>query len=112
MASIIIRDGFTMAGAIPARGPYPALNFRYRPALPEDVYEFLEAKKNTGKARLAATVALIHKYLISWDVVDDAGEQVVAKPEVLRVVPQWYLEKIIDRVCGYTVEDESADLKN
>lgn len=109
---LLILDGFTLDGKIPARGPYQEVNFRYRPALAEDVYDYTQGKQDTGRQRLTATVALVAKHLASWDVLDDRGTPIPITSEVLRKVPQSHLEAMLNYVTGYTVAEQASDAKN
>jgi hypothetical protein len=109
---LLIQDGFTLDGDIPARGPYPAVAFRYRPALAEDVYEYTQARVDSGKKRLEATVAIVAKHIVSWDVEDGDKKPVPITPATLARVPQPYLDAMLDHVTGYAYVGQAADAKN
>lgn len=107
---LLIEDGLTLDGVIPARGKWPELKFRYRPALPEQGFAYAKAKQETGKQLLAATIDLLSKHLVSWDVTDAQDELVPITPAALAKVPQRYLTEMVNFVTGY--EDHEADVKN
>src|SRR5438046_1370797 len=102
---LLIHDGHTLEGKIPARGHWPEVNFRYRPALPEDVYEYAyQSNAAPGKGRAKAVIGLLNRQLVSWDVTDEKGESVPITAENLKRVPHGYLEKFLDYVTGYSAE--------
>ncbi len=105
---LLIEDGLTLDGTIEAAAPYQALHFRFRPALAEAVYEFIQGRKDTGRQRLAATTAILHKHLVSWDVTDERDAPVPITPEVLKRVPRTHLDQLLDYVTGYTDAAASA----
>jgi hypothetical protein len=110
--ALLINDGFTWEDTVPARGRFPSVTFRYRPALPEDVFDYLHAPKPTGKDVLRVAARLLAKHLVSWDVTDDKGDAVPVSEDVLRRVPHPVLVKMVDVVTGYGPDAEAADLKN
>ena len=99
---LLIEEGLTLDATIPAAAPYQAVHFRFRPALAEDVYEFIQGRKDSGRQRLAATVAVLHKHLVSWDVTDERDAPVAITPEILTRVPRTHLDQMLDFVTGYT----------
>lgn len=109
---VLIHDGYTLDGRIPAFGHHPEVSFRYRPALPEQVYEYTNAPKKTGKEELKAVVDLLLKHLVSWDVRDQAGETVPVTADNLKRIPHRVQQKMVDYVTGYAAEEAAADAKN
>jgi hypothetical protein len=109
----IINDGYTLDGKLPARGPWPEVKFRYRPALAEDVYEHLNAMRQaSGRQQAKAAVDLLGKYLMSWDIEDAKGEVAPVTVENLRRLPQPILAGLVDHVLGYGEAQHEADAKN
>ena len=131
---LLIEDGYTLDGTIPAQGKQPEINFRYRPALYAEVKEWTNSVRTTGKLHEAATVKLLVKHVASWDVTIKAGslrkimgkdaEPVVADHEdddvvlvpihakTLARVPQPVLDQLVNFVTGYAPEDQGDDAKN
>lgn len=113
MPALLIHDGYTLDGTIKARGPWPALKFRYRPALPEDACEYLHQTRNlAGKAQIKPICDLLGAHLVSWDVADLKGEVQPIKPELLRRLPHPYLTALVDHVLGYGEAEQEGDVKN
>lgn len=69
MPTILITDGFTLSATIPESGPFPAIAFSYRPALPEAVDEYLRGPKQGTQA--AHRAKFLAKYLTDWDVTEN-----------------------------------------
>ena len=111
MARVLIRDGYTFEGDVPAQGPWPAIHVRYRPAMPEEVSDYLIADRRTGKAKLDATVKLLAKHVLGWDITDD-GHATKPDADTLRRLPYPILEDLVNLVCGYTGTQQEADEKN
>ncbi len=109
---VLIHDGYTLDGKTPPMGHAPEVSFRYRPALPEQVYEYQRATRNSGKEELRIVVDFLIKHLVSWDVVDKSGETVPVTPETLRKVPYRILQKFLDFVTGYDILEQGQDAKN
>lgn len=107
MAKLLINDGYNLNGRVEPIGPWPAVAFVYRPALPERVQVYLDERGS--KARSDAAVKLLTDHLQSWDVDDDRGQPAPATEANLRRVPFPVREKLVDFVCGY---QGSADEKN
>ena len=112
MPLLLIDDGCTEDGVVPATPRTPEVRFRYRPALPEAVYGFLGAPRGSGKQSLAAVVGLLSAHLVSWDVVDARDETVAITPEALGKVPHRVLGKMADAVMGYDADRQEADAGN
>lgn len=115
MSASRINDGYSLPFEIPARGPWPALKGMYRLALPERVYEYTLSRKDTPRATMQAIVKLLAPpdgHIISWDLCDDRGEVTAVTADALRKLPHPDLEKLVDYVCGYSVMEAEADVKN
>lgn len=112
MPAQLIFDGYTWDHVIPARRGWPAVTFRYRPALPEAVYDYLAAPSLTGKQRLDAAVKLLAAHVVSWDLTDAKGESTPVTPENLRRVPYPVIQGFLDAVTSYGPEQQAADLGN
>lgn len=111
--SASINDGCTLDATIPARGIWPAVAFRYRPALPDAVSDFLRTPKN-GKQAFDILVAFLRKYVVSWDVVDKNGRAVDIgdKGEGFRTLAHPYIEAITEYVTGYNGDAAEVAEKN
>jgi hypothetical protein len=116
MAHLIL-DGYTLEGRVAARGPWPELLYRYRPALSEEVFDYLsQSRANAGAAsgkqsvRQAAEFACRH--LVGWGLLNPQGESVAITPEVLARIPHPYLMAIVNEIMGYSSEQQVADLGN
>jgi hypothetical protein len=108
-----IDDGYTLDGKIEAVGPWPEVNYRYRHALPAQVYEFLRASKGSAADEVKAVLDLLFKHLKSWDVREkEDGETVPISLEILRRVPHRHQQRMVDRITGYSFEEQGKDAKN
>ena len=130
MARVLIRDGYTVEDKFRSKlFNLPEVVFKYRPALPEKVFDFMMARKETGRDQLRHIAEMLKYHLVSWDIEDDVEEQVLnpdtgVQEKVKRVdvvpisidnlkrVPKPILEYIVDAVCGYTPAKAEADEKN
>ncbi len=109
----LINDGYTLNGKVDKQGPWETVVFRYRPALPERVYEYTTAKRDTGKAAMKAATQLLLDQLVSWDMTNGkADETVPINLENLKHVPYPIFQKFLDAVMGYGADEASADLGN
>ena len=110
-----VNDGYNFDFTIPGRGPWLPITGKYRPASPEAVYEYQDA--GTGKKRMAASVKLLLgpgpvPVLSSWDVVDQAGAPVPISEAAIRRIPAPQLDKLLNIVSGYALEEWEQDAKN
>lgn len=113
MACALIEDGLTLSASIPAKMPlHPAVNFKYRPALPEDVYAYLRGPQTGGADELKAATKLLAKHLVEWDVTDKSGAPAPLTEETFRRLHQPILALMVNFVAGYTAQEQEADLKN
>jgi hypothetical protein len=108
-----INDGYVATATVPARGPYGSLTLRYRPAMPEDVYEYL-SQPRVGKKALQVNVNLLMKHLVSWDVADnnDDSKTMPVTPENLKRMPPSYIDEMVAIVTSYSTIEQEADVKN
>ena len=105
---LLIRDGYTLDGKIPAKpGLHGEVKFSYRPALPERVVEFLRADTSTPVRELANTIKLLSEHLVAWDEECDP-----TSPETLRRVPHSALQLLVNHVTGYSATDWAEREKN
>jgi hypothetical protein len=111
MAKLLFDDGYTLSHKIKASGPWPEVNARYRPALPEAVFDFLQAKRESGKQSAKLLADFVYKHLVSWDVTDTKDESVTITPDVLRRIPHPILRELGDVVMGYSTEAQEEDVK-
>ncbi len=112
MPCLLIDDGFIFTFAIPASGPWPAVNGRYRPALALEVRKYLQAPRETPEQSLSADVALLADKLVSWDVTDKNGELVPIEKRILSRIPEVILQKMLSHVTGYGADQQEQDAKN
>lgn len=110
MPRLLIDDGCTLDGVVPATARTPEVRFRYRPALPEAVYEVQHAMKAGGRQEAAGVVAILAAHVVSWDVEGTDGHTVPVTPEMLKKVPYRAQQAMLDFVCGY--RDHEGDAKN
>jgi hypothetical protein len=110
-------DGYNLPGKIPAFGPFPAINFTYRPALYGQVAEWQNKQRGADAARLTDNlVALLTGNLISWD--KDGGATPCAEA-AWRKLTHPEADCIVDHITRYAfTPDETkpsqaeADAKN
>jgi hypothetical protein len=108
MPSCLIDDGYTFSGQVEPIGPWPAVAFRFRPALADRVQQYLD-DCGRAKGRADAIVALLKDHVVSWDVEDALGKPVAVTDVNLRRIPFHVRERLADAVCGYS---GGADEKN
>jgi hypothetical protein len=109
---LLIEDGYTIEATIPGRkGLYGPVTFKYRPALPETVYNYLNqrSRANSGKDAIKAVVELLGKHLVSWDLTGPNDQPVVIDAHTLSKVHHSALEGMIDHVTGYGAAAYEAD---
>lgn len=114
------RDGYDFTGTFSDEG-WPVLNFTYRPAPAQDVYDF-QLKRDralTGEDLLRAMVALVfpdgqqEQRLRAWDLVDRGGTAQPVNATLFRKLPTTVQTRIISHVCSYVAGTQAdADAKN
>lgn len=113
MAALLINDGFTLEATIPERGPFPALTFRYRPALPDAAHEYLRGPKVSQKPTKHMTDFLLADRLKGWDVTDAQDKAVDIDVNALSRLPYPYLEAMVQYVLTYATDGaHEYDAKN
>jgi hypothetical protein len=101
-----IYDGYTLRGKIPAHGPFPEVNFKYRLALDEQIAEYKEAPANTPKKAAAAKAAFLAKFLVEWDL-----DQPVSADSIRKLISPVVAE-LFAYVTGYRADEQEEDEKN
>lgn len=123
-----IKDGYTLPFEFAKFGPWDPLKGEYRPALPDAVldYQLLYKRADTGKKRRTAMVNFLLggppgekrvARVVSWDMmeVDAPQGEAAAVPiteDTLATLPTYRLERLVDIVSSYGVDDQEKDLKN
>lgn len=106
--SLFIGDGYTLSFTVKSRPTVPALTIKYRPALPERLYQWRadgQAAKD-AKGKLANDIKLLTDQIVSWD----AG--VPIEPGTLAKMWPWLVAELLDVVAGYTIEEQASAEKN
>lgn len=122
-----IDDGYTQDGYIAALADcYPALAFRYRPALDSERIELGRRTRDVSvEEEFKATREFLLRKLISWEAVGPAGA-VALDDKHLRGLHHGLTDRLINIVCGWAasdptpgqpaqppgIETEAADQKN
>lgn len=113
-----IKDGYTLDFVVPGRGPWKAITGKYRPALPETVWEYQDATVNAGgKKRMVATVKFLlgggtDPLIRSWDLTDSKDEPITICEAAIRAIPAPMLDRLLNIVSGYALEEHEAEQKN
>lgn len=111
--ALLIRDGYTLTGRIPAQSPWPEVVFQFRPALPEEVVEYIQgAPSRKPKAHVEAQVKLLASHLVSWDVKEADGSPAAINEKTLRCLPYPILVAMLNHIQGYAESEASEDAKN
>lgn len=132
MPGLLIHDGYSLPGKIPAQAGFPEVNFQYRPALADQLNGWRTARIESGRDATDAVIRVLDKTLISWDVTESIGilKKILGNPEnlrerpdheetmvpitekTLRFVPDLVLKQLFDIVSGYGPKQQEADVKN
>lgn len=112
-----INDGMTLEADLAALGAWDAMTYRFRPALPEQVAEYLRGQQSGTKKPFDATILFLfgnptNHGIVSWDLKDAKGEMVPVGPHTLRRLPYARIQALVDSVCGYNAEARETDSKN
>ncbi len=113
-----INDGMTLEAEFKGFGVWDTIIFRFRPALPEQVFSYHRGQKDLGeKKAYEATILFLFgnptKHgLVSWDVQDAKGEMVPVCAEAIRRLPHPALHMMVETVSGYNSEARETDIKN
>lgn len=109
MAGILIPDGYTEDGKIEAAGRWPALAFRYRMAVNEEMPEYQHACRASGKSEAAARVKLICDHVESWDAsLIGKDETLAVTPDNVRRLPDALFNRLVDFIGGYNAKAVEA----
>lgn len=133
---LVIDDGYTLVGRCEDKNAAggdnrPPITFRYRPALPEDTYEFQRkmGDAESGAEMMAAQAAFLDQHIQDWTGlyrVAAGGQQLpvtfapavkgkggsFADPAIRRALGAIYLKQMASFVTGYTVGEWEDDAKN
>ena len=117
MALLIIRDGFTVTSKFPGRAWIPPCTITYRPALPERVYDYMVANKNSGRDHLHHKSKILMEHLLSWDVemLDKDKKRITAPLDDAKLfdrLPTPALEWMLDCVCSMGPDQFEDALNN
>jgi hypothetical protein len=110
MSASIIADGYTLRGSIPGlKNVYPALGFRYRPALPRAAYAYYNAGR---EEKHDAAIKLLVGHLVDWDAKDKYGNRIQLVPETLATLHYPVLERLIEHVLSFlpALEEDEGNL--
>lgn len=103
MPLLLIKDGYTLDHTIPAKGRIPALAFKYRPALAEEIEQWRidAANARTGKEKAKVEASFIASHVVSWD---DAEN----KPEVAIItqLPPYTRSELFSAIVGGLTDDD------
>lgn len=113
MESAFIDDGMTREGRVAGEpGLHAGLTFSFRPALPEERYQFARATDLDGKAYVKRVAGVLDRHVIEWDAKDGKGQTVAKSAENIARLHPNILGKALDQVLGYTAAEAAADAKN
>ncbi len=105
MGSLFIRDGYTERGYIAGNDVLPALRFKYRPMVPDDVADFMDKLSRLsggdGERFVAGEIA---PRVASWDLADE-GKPVPCTPETLLRIRKLYYQRLVSIVMGHEAGD-------
>ncbi len=107
----LIDDGCNVKTVLPPKGMWGELTLEYRPCLPEKSMDYILARKDSGRRWLDAVWKLFDGNLLGWSVTA-AGQPVPVAPESLRKVPAPVVDRIVDVLTGYSLEQLEQDEKN
>lgn len=116
--AVLIDDGYSLSGVLQDdESRLPPVTIVYRPALPEVVLDYRNRDRDTGDKAKAAMIDLLAPRITSWSGVfrrDPSGNFVPVDytRERLGQLPQPYLDKAVEYVCGYRPGRWDADAKN
>lgn len=107
-----ILDGYSIKASVPGKGPWPTLEFHYRPLLAQAVCEFVDSPKS-GFQRLKKIVNVLEKQLVSWDVKKPGTDEILAtSAENIMKLPMSYIDAMINAVLTYSELEQEVDEKN
>lgn len=101
------KKGFTTKGKIDFQGVhgiYGALEFEYRPVMPDEFDAIREEVGKSGRKGCEAIAANMHTRITAWNVESDSGEPVpVTKESMLEMLPPVFIEQLYNIVMGYSI---------
>lgn len=105
----VIRDGYTQKGFIEAvEGLHEAVQFEYRPMLPEQV-ELTEAEVNKlgadPRKAVRLVAAQVSQHLIGWDQKESGGSEAPVDFETVRRLRYQVLNKLYKIIAGLIASD-------
>ena len=111
-----ISDSYTETFHIPGRGPWSPLTGKYRPAMPEAVWEYQDAT-TAGKKRMPAAVKLLlgggtDPLIREWDLKDKNDVPIPISEAAIKKIPAPMLDRLLNIVSGYALEETEGDGKN
>ena len=110
--SRLLLDGYSLDFVIPARGPWPALKARYRPALYQRLAEYRAAIRDADAAKTVTEMAKFVKgQMVSWDVAGASGLMPCTEENIAKL-PAPYIDELVAAVSGYMVQEQVSDAKN
>ncbi len=113
MPSASIGDGFDFKGHVdPMPRLWDRVSFQYRPALPDEVFEYRGADRTTGKQALAHMVGLLISHVQSWDAKDRAGNLIPLTSNAMGKVHPRILDTMANYVVGWVSPDAEDGEKN
>lgn len=119
----VIDDGYTLVGVLQdSAGELPKVEVRYRPALPEVLYDYRLKDRTTGQAQLNAVIEILDSHVESWSGVfrrSPTGpvpvkwaKGLLAEPAVRRAIGANYIDQMFNLVVGFTPGRWEEELKN
>ncbi len=112
MAKVLIRDGYTREATFPARHGIHAVQFKYRPALPERAYGYLRASKANGPDQMREASNLLAEHLVGWDIDGDGDAPAPLVAASFKRLPLPLLDFMVDCVTGYGPDEAARDAGN
>jgi hypothetical protein len=107
-------DGYTLEGKLASRpGVHGEMNYKYRPALADEVQKFFSALAKNPDGAVGTRAAFLAKHLVEWDGQTPGGTPAAIEVNVIRRLRHSALVELCDVVCGYASSgQEAADAGN
>lgn len=102
---LLIDDGYTWEKALTR----PQVWLRYRPALMDELVEYHLACKESPTD---ATISLLKRHILRWDIKGDDGRVTKVSKKTLRRLAYPLVQDMVGTVLGYPVEEQITDLAN
>lgn len=112
MPRLSLNDGYTLDGTADHAGY--TLTYAYRPALPDAIEAWRHAVRGagSGSAEVEATAKLVRDHLVSWDLTDKDGKPAPLSVDVVRRLPEPFLNAVLKAVTTWAGPKMEADAKN